>query len=113
MDGRLLVEADIFWNTAWFLWEMPPRFRDFFAGAALVISKGDANYRRIVGDALWQPETPFSTVTAYFPAPLLALRTLKSPPIVGLPPGMAARLDGEDAAWRVNGKRGVAQFAGK
>ena len=59
----------------------------FFARAALVIFKGDANYRRIVGDALWQPETPFAQVTAYFPAPLLALRTLKSDPIVGLAPG--------------------------
>lgn len=111
MDGRLLVEADIYWNTAWFLWEMPPRFQQFFTGAALVVSKGDANYRRVVGDALWQPETPFADVTAYFPAPLLALRTLKSNPIVGLPAGLAERLDAEDATWRVNGRRGVAQFA--
>ena len=76
-----------------------------------MIFKGDANYRRHVGDALWQPETPFAEVTAYFPAPLLALRTLKSDAIVGLPPGLAERLDGEDAHWRVNGRRGVAQFA--
>lgn len=111
LDGRLLVEADIFWNTAWFLWEMPPRFEQLFSNAALVISKGDANYRRIVGDALWQPETPFAVVTRYFPAPMLALRTLKSPPIVGLPAGLSMRLDAEDAAWRINGRRGVAQFA--
>lgn len=111
LDGRLLVEADIFWNTAWFLWEMPPRFEHLFSNATLVISKGDANYRRIVGDALWQPETPFAGVTRYFPAPMLALRTLKSPPIVGLPAGFAARLDAEDAAWRINGRRGVAQFS--
>ncbi|MEP7293776.1 MAG: damage-control phosphatase ARMT1 family protein [Chloroflexota bacterium] len=111
LDGRLLVEADIFWNTAWFLWEMPPRFQNFFANAALVISKGDANYRRIVGDALWTPDTPFADVTAYFPAPLLALRTLKSNPVVGLPPGMAERLDGVDTDWRTNGRRGIAQFA--
>jgi hypothetical protein len=90
---------------------MPPRFQQFFTGAALVVSKGDANYRRVVGDALWQPETPFADVTAYFPAPLLALRTLKSNPIVGLPAGLAERLDAEDATWRVNGRRGVAQFA--
>ncbi|MCC6803725.1 MAG: protein-glutamate O-methyltransferase family protein [Anaerolineae bacterium] len=113
LDGRLLVEPDIFWNSGWFLWEMPPRFESFFEQAALVIFKGDANYRRIVGDALWQPETPFTQVTDYFPAPLLALRSLKSDPIIGLPPGMAARLDAEDALWRVNGRRGVAQFAGR
>lgn len=113
LDGRLLVEPDIFWNSGWFLWEMPPRFESFFARAALVIFKGDANYRRMVGDALWQPQTPFTQVTAYFPAPLLALRSLKSDPIVGLPVGMAERLDREDALWRINGRRGVAQFAAR
>jgi uncharacterized protein with ATP-grasp and redox domains len=113
LDGRLLVEPDIFWNSGWFLWEMPPRFESFFARAALVVVKGDANYRRLVGDARWAPETPFTQVTEYFPAPLLALRSLKSNPIVGLSPGLAERLDREDALWRVNGRRGVAQFAGR
>lgn len=113
LDGRLLVEPDIFWNSSRFLWEMPPRFESFFAHAALVIFKGDANYRRIVGDALWPADTPFADVTAYFPAPLLALRTLKSNTIVGLPTGLAAALNTQDADWRFNGKRGVAQFAGR
>ncbi|MBI1259802.1 MAG: DUF89 family protein [Chloroflexi bacterium] len=113
LDGRLLVEPDIYWNSAWFMWEMPPRFESFFANAALVIFKGDANYRRIVGDAKWPPETPFAEVVSYFPAPLLALRTLKSNPIVGLPAGMAQELNEIDADWRVNGRRAVAQFAGK
>ncbi len=113
LDGRLLVEPDIYWNSAWFLWEMPPRFESFFAHAALVIFKGDANYRRIVGDARWQPETPFAEVVSYFPAPLLALRTLKSNPIVGLAAGAAETLNATDSEWRVNGRRGVAQFAAK
>ncbi|MFN8447155.1 MAG: damage-control phosphatase ARMT1 family protein [Anaerolineae bacterium] len=113
LDGRLLVEPDIFWNSAWFLWDMPPRFEQFFSRAALVIFKGDANYRRLVGDAIWEPQTPFTQVTSYFPAPLVALRSLKSSPIVGLPVALAERLDREDAQWRVNGRRGVAQFAGR
>ncbi len=113
LDGRLLVEPDIYWNTGWFLWEMPPRFEDFFSRAALVIFKGDANYRRIVGDALWDSATPFSQVVDYFPAPLLALRTLKSDPIVGLAPGQADHLDASAAGWRTDGARAVAQFAVK
>src|SRR5262249_38606691 len=113
LDGRLLVEPDIYWNSARFMWEMPPRFELFFAHAALVIFKGDANYRRIVGDAKWPPETPFAQVVEYFPAPLLALRTLKSNAIVGLAAGQAEKLDQIDGDWRVNGRRGVAQFAGK
>ena len=46
--------------------------------------KGDLNYRRLVGDRLWPPTTPFADVTAYFPGPVAALRTLKSDVIVGL-----------------------------
>ena len=46
----------------------------------------------------------------YFPAPLLALRSLKSDPIVGLRPDQAETLDGLDPKWRSNGKRGVIQF---
>lgn len=108
--GRLRLAPDLFWNSAHPLWALPPYLAQTFAGARLVIVKGDANYRRILGDALWPAEMSFADVTSYFPAPLLALRTLKSEPIVGLPPGLAARLDAEDAGWRVNGRRGVAQL---
>jgi hypothetical protein len=91
---------------------MPNDLETPFRAARLVVLKGDANYRRALNDALWPPETPFSDVLSYFPAPLLALRTLKSDAIVGLRPGQADELDRSDPAWRVNGKRGVASLAG-
>ncbi len=109
-SGQLRVIPDFFWNSALPMWEMPPRFHSVFSEAALVIVKGDANYRRLLGDALWPSDTPFADVLSYFPAPLVALRTLKSDPIVGLPPGKAETLDAVDARWRVNGKRGIIQF---
>jgi uncharacterized protein with ATP-grasp and redox domains len=108
--GRLRVIPDFFWNSALPIWSMPPHFGAIFNGAALVIFKGDANYRRLLGDALWPSTTPFADVLAYFPAPLVALRTLKSDPIIGLPAGKATELDAADARWRVNGKRGIIQF---
>ena len=108
--GRLRLAPDAFWNSSHLLWEMPPRLTQVFRRAALVIVKGDANYRRTVGDALWPAATPFTAVTDYFPAPLLALRTLKSDPVVGLPAGMAEQLDGLDPLWRVNGRRGVIHY---
>jgi len=111
-DGRLRLLPHPYWNGPASLWELPDELARELAGARLVILKGDAHYRRAVGDALWPPEAPFSDVTAYFPAPLLALRTLKSETIVGLPQGVAARLDREDARWRVNGQRGVASLGG-
>jgi len=111
--GQLEIVAHEFWNGPRSLWECPSELEARFAGARLVILKGDAHYRRAVGDALWIPETPFAHVTGYFPAPLLALRTLKSDPIVGLPPGLAAELDARDPRWRVNGQRGVACLGGQ
>jgi hypothetical protein len=109
--GKLRLAPDLYWNQTRFLWDLAPRLQQTFAGAALVVIKGDANYRRAIGDAVWDPETPFDQVVSYFPVPLMALRTLKSDPVVGLQPGMAFRLDNSDPKWRLNGKRGLVQFA--
>lgn len=107
--GRLRLAPDPFWNSTDFLWDMPPRLSNLFSGAGLVILKGDLNYRRMVGDTLWPDGTPFAQAVSYFPGPLAAFRSLKSDPLVGLPRGMMARLDAEDAEWHFNGKRGVLQ----
>ncbi|HEX6272919.1 MAG TPA: damage-control phosphatase ARMT1 family protein [Polyangiaceae bacterium] len=112
-SGRLELAAHPFWNGPASLSELPEELARRFALARLTVLKGDANYRRAVNDAIWPPETPFHDVVAYFPAPLLALRTLKSDPIVGLPPGRARELDERDPTWRVNGKRGVASLGGR
>ena len=78
-----------------------------------MIIKGDANYRRTVGDCLWPAQTPFTHVLSYIDAPVLCLRTLKSDPVIGLPSAAtAAALDRVDPEWRVNGKRGLIQFKG-
>ena len=109
-NGRLCLAPDGFWNSSHFLWELPARLLLTFKMAALVIVKGDANYRRMVGDAVWPTDTPFTAVTDYLPAPLLALRTLKSEPLVGLPTGLDEKLDAIDSQWRVNGRCGIIQY---
>jgi uncharacterized protein with ATP-grasp and redox domains len=108
--GRLRFAPDFYWNSTRLLWDMPLHLVNAFQTASLVIIKGDANYRRMVGDILWPPETPFATVTDYFPAPLLALRTLKSDLVVGLPSGLVEHLDSTDPHWRTNGRRGLIHF---
>lgn len=109
-SGRLRLIPNLFWNSSRLMWEMPLHLVQVFSTARMVFVKGDANYRRLVGDALWQADTPFCDVVGCFPAPLLALRSLKSDPIVGLPSGKAEQLDTIDPTWRFNGKRGVIQF---
>lgn len=103
-----------FWNSSHFLWDMPTSLHEALNKASLVIIKGDANYRRAVGDCLWDAHSPFADVLAYLDAPALCLRTLKSDPLVGLPSEtMAEALSKIDPAWRVNGKRGLIQFKGR
>ncbi|UCC50900.1 MAG: DUF89 family protein, partial [Anaerolineaceae bacterium] len=76
----------------------------------LIISKGDANYRRLLGDRHWPYTTSFQAIMAYTPAPLLALRALKAEVAAGLSPEQIARLNKEDEEWMVNGRWGVIQF---
>jgi Damage-control phosphatase ARMT1-like domain len=110
--GRLRIVPDFFWNGPRFLWDRPARLAAEIDDATVVVMKGDANYRRAVGDALWAPETSLTEVTAYFPAPMLFLRTLKSDSVAGLTPGIAPKLDAVDPEWRINGRRGVIQRGG-
>ena len=107
--GRLHVFTHWQYATSLFYFQLPDDLRDVLAGMDLVLVKGDANYRRLLGDAHWPPTTPFARATRYFPAPLVALRTLKAEIIVGLRPGEAERLQTEDPAWLVNGQRGIVQ----
>jgi hypothetical protein len=110
-NGRLRLIPDPYWNSTRLFWDLAPHIAQTLRDAMLVIVKGDANYRRIAGDALWPPETPFSDALAYARVPLLALRTLKSDTVLGLPKGLAEKLEAADAQWRVNGKHGVIQSA--
>ena len=108
-EGRLRLAPDAWWNSSNFLYALPPRLQTSFAKARLAILKGDANYRRMVFDTVWPADMPLRAIAGHFPCPLLALRTMKSDPVVGLAPGQAQRLDDVDADWRVNGKRAVLQ----
>lgn len=107
---RWRIQSDLFWNSSRFFWEIPPHLQAELAQTRLVIIKGDANYRRLLGDSRWPAAVPLADAVPYFPAPFVCLRTMKSDPVVGLQSGQAEQLDREDAAWRVNGKRGLIQF---
>ncbi|MEU3347729.1 damage-control phosphatase ARMT1 family protein [Streptomyces sp. NPDC006700] len=109
-DGRLTVRAHPFSCSPLPYADMPADLRDEFAEAALTVFKGDLNYRRLVGDRLWPPTTPFADTTGFFPGPVAALRTLKSDVITGLDAETEAALDAaEDGRWRVAGTHALIQ----
>ena len=94
------------------IWELPPHLReDLGANSALVFTKGDANYRRLLGDRSWALDAPFTDVCGYFPTTLCALRTLKAELGCGMAPDQTARAAAADDQWQVNGKFGVIQVA--
>jgi uncharacterized protein with ATP-grasp and redox domains len=109
-QGRLRLKPDFFWCSPLPAWEMPGGLYEDLAQSGLVISKGDAHYRRLVGDRHWPYPTPFELVVSYFPAPLLALRTFKSQLAVGLLPGQAEDTARQDPGWMTGGRWGIIQF---
>jgi len=109
-SGRLLLTDHLFWNSPLPAWEMPADLKENLAEANLVISKGDMNFRRLMGDLRWPETTPFAAVTEYFPTRLAALRVTKSELEVGLQAGQVEALDQREPGWRSNGRWGMIQF---
>ncbi|MGV9691286.1 damage-control phosphatase ARMT1 family protein [Streptomyces sp. NPDC003444] len=89
--------------------DMPEDLRGEFESATLTLLKGDLNYRRLVGDHLWDATASFADLTAYFPGAVAALRTLKSDVIVGLEQEVLDALERSGAAWRTSGTHALIQ----
>jgi len=111
--GRILVDDDLFWTSPHPLWDMPERISNQMREHDLTILKGDANYRRMLGDRHWPYTTPLSDATAYLPAPTLALRTMKAEVAVGLSQKDMNRAAAVDPDWSISGEWGLIQYAGR
>ncbi len=109
--ARLRVTTDGFWTSPLAGWEFPSHLRQELASSDLVIFKGDANYRRLLGDRHWPYTTPFEAVLSYFPAPVLCLRALKADVAAGLDPPMIEDAGRADGDWMIDGRWALIQFA--
>lgn len=110
-EDRLTLQDHFFWNSPLDFWEFPQDVQKVLGQADLLISKGDANYRRLLGDRHWSYHTPFPEVVDYLPVPAAALRIMKAEVAVGLQPETVARVQKVDPRWMVNGRWGVIQHA--
>ncbi len=109
--GQIRLQAHSFWTSPLPAWAMPLDLQQELVRSHLVIFKGDANYRRLLGDRTWEFTESFQAITRYFPAPLLALRTIKSNVAAGLEVATVAALSQIDPGWMTTGNWGLIQFA--
>ncbi|MBD0743970.1 damage-control phosphatase ARMT1 family protein [Streptomyces sp. CBMA152] len=107
--GRLEIRTHSFFCAPLPYEEMPEDLRQEFEAATLTLFKGDLNYRRLVGDRMWDATAPFGDLTAYFPGAVAALRTLKSDVIAGLGQETLATLERSGSAWRTSGTHALIQ----
>lgn len=111
-SGELEVTTHPFWVSPLPFWERPSGLDRALETADLIVIKGDANYRRLIGDSHWDPTTPFSEIVRPS-APLVALRTSKAETIAGLSAETVGRVTATDPEWQTNGQWGVIQYAPK
>ena len=91
-------------------WEMPFSYLSLLQKQSLFIAKGDANYRRLVGDLHWPYDTSKQQVLNYYPCPLLLLRTFKSNVNIGISQELQEKASSIDSSWDCSGKMGIIQF---
>ena len=118
--GKIRLRESRFWTLPGSYWRLPALDRELheeLRASELVVFKGDLNYRKLTGDAAWDPTTSFEEAIG----PLgkagsgiraLALRTCKADVVVGLPEGRDEELkDGAvERTWGWSGKYAVVQF---
>lgn len=112
-DGKWVCNENSFWVQPPAMWEMPKDLRDDMkARCDLAFIKGDANYRRLLGDLEWDFSAPFEDVVGnYFPCPVCALRTLKAEIGCGMEKEKVQNAMDLDENWSTNGRFGVVHFS--
>jgi hypothetical protein len=112
-DGKLIVLEEPSLCGFHMFDDMPWDFTRNLATFDLVIVKGDANYRRVIGDRHWEYTQTIDQLVEYFPTDLLLMRTLKSEIMVGLTVEQVDELNRKYENWLVDGFCGVVQLVKK
>lgn len=115
-SGQWVFESEQFWTLPFNFGQMKSLDDDLYSKLSesfLIISKGDLNYRKLVGDIFWESTVPFTQAVGSFkPSKLLALRTLKSDITCGLAEGLAEHISKSDPDWLKIGKYAVIHVDG-
>ncbi len=101
-DDRLRIREPRDWSEPRYIDALEPELAHDLRSAALVLVKGDLNYRRYFGDRAWPADTPVEVAALITDQHAFALRVLKSDCVVGIPPHEVERLSSTDPTWRSN-----------
>ncbi len=107
--GNLEITSHPYWVSPLPFWRCPSDLVADLARADIIIVKGDANYRRLLGDLHWELTTPITDIVRP-PRPLLALRTAKAEVAAGLDEPTIAAARSADPNWMTNGRWGMVQY---
>jgi hypothetical protein len=106
--GRLRVEGAPSFGEPRHFDDLEPELTRSLSRAAVVLAKGDLNYRRFVQDRAWPADTAASlALSSSFSA--VALRVLKSEAVVGVESSRVRSLFERDPEWRTNGRHAMVQ----
>ncbi|KAF4121885.1 Protein of unknown function DUF89 [Geosmithia morbida] len=99
VEGEFVLRPHRYWTTGGSFWRLPHQAPDLYEDlkdAELVIFKGDLNYRKLTGDALWDPTTPYPDAIGPMGRNsginVMSLRTCKADVVTGLKPGQDEEL---------------------
>ncbi|KAL0481434.1 hypothetical protein AKO1_012565 [Acrasis kona] len=112
-QGRWKITPDPFFTGPLPFHELTSEMNNKLKLHDVVFIKGDANYRRLINDTLWDTKTEFSSIVGYMPTNVVALRTLKSESLIGVAEDTFEKMNKKDSEWRFNGKYGLVQLFNK
>ena len=112
-SGKMKINDDLFWCQPTAFSDMPTSVRNKLSNSAMVFVKGDANYRRLLGDRMWALDHDAKEVLSYWtPIPVCALRTILSDIGCGISESNQYRATRVDSNWMKSGQWGMVQYNG-
>lgn len=106
-SGAWELHSHTYWAQPFPFWHMPDEVVADLLASDCCFIKGDANYRRLLGDRYWDLSLPFGEVVSYWPCPVAPLRTLKAELGCGMAADRVASARERDPKdWMVTGKYG-------
>lgn len=103
-NNKIQFIEDLFWCQPTAFWDMPPSIQDTLSTSQLCFVKGDANYRRLLGERDWPLHADSRLLLSYWSTPVCALRTFKAEIGCGITEEKQQFAESQDSKWKVSGR---------